>query len=319
MASLRPRDALVIGAGVSGLTTAVRLVEAGWSVRVLSADASLKTTSAVAGASWGPFLVTDPRALAWSETSRERLEVLAKDPAATGVRLTPGVEASVRPVTAPAWAEKVADYWPLGPADLPEGFVSGWRYTIPIIDMPRYLRYLVELLDAAGVPIERRRIGSFDEVAGEAGVIVNCSGLASRWLVPDDSVYPTRGQLVVVDNPGIDQFFQDDADGEEMTYIFPHGDHVVLGGSAISHRDDPEPDRDVADAIVARCRAVEPLLHKSHVLGHLVGLRPSRPHVRVERDDVAGTPLIHNYGHGGAGVTLSWGCADEVLELSAAG
>jgi D-amino-acid oxidase len=28
-----------------------------------------------------------------------------------------------------------------------------------------------------------------------------------------------------------------------------------------------------------------------------------------------GPPRVHNYGHGGSGVTLSWGCAEDTLAL----
>ena len=315
MATTRRVDALVIGAGVSGLTTAVRFVEAGRSVRVLSAHPTLATTSAHAGASWGPYLVADPRVLRWSERSRYRFEELSKEPA-SGVRLISGLEAAEERIEPPSWAVTVRDFWRCEPHELPKGYVSGWRYTIPVVDMPRYLGYMIQFLAESGVVIERHEIATFREVAGEARVVVNCSGLGSRTLVPDAEVYPTRGQLVVVKNPGIDRFFQDHAEGEHLTYILPHGDHVVLGGSAIQHTANLEPDDKTAEAILARCQAVEPMLRDAPVLGHLVGLRPTRPEVRVERDEVAGTPLIHNYGHGGAGVTLSWGCADEVLELS---
>ncbi|HMC79917.1 MAG TPA: FAD-dependent oxidoreductase, partial [Acidimicrobiia bacterium] len=45
-----------------------------------------------------------------------------------------------------------------------------------------------------------------------------------------------------------------------------------------------------------------------------VGLRPfRRDSVRLEREP--GARVIHNYGHGGSGVTLSWGCAEEVSAL----
>jgi D-amino-acid oxidase len=47
------------------------------------------------------------------------------------------------------------------------------------------------------------------------------------------------------------------------------------------------------------------------VVAHRVGLRPVRPEVRLE----AVGRVIHCYGHGGAGVTVSWGCAEEVLGL----
>jgi D-amino-acid oxidase len=54
------------------------------------------------------------------------------------------------------------------------------------------------------------------------------------------------------------------------------------------------------------------------VLAERVGLRPfRRSGVRLERDQLRdGRTVIHNYGHGGAGFTLSWGCAREVLDIA---
>lgn len=308
-------DALVVGAGVVGLTTAVRLVEAGLSVRVRSDRAPAETTSASAGASWGPYLVSDPRVLHWSEQSRMTLEKIAED-ALSGVRLVRGLEVATHPIEPPAWAMGVNDFEMCHPGELPPQYVCGWRYTIPLVDMPRYLDYLTRRLAASGVAVEIGGIGSFREVAGNARALVNCTGLGSRTLVPDDEVFPTRGQLVIVDNPGIDFFFQDSDEREELTYFLPHGDHVVLGGSAMHRADSLEPDREAATAIIERCAAVEPRLRTARVREIRVGLRPSRSRVRVERGVVDGVPIIHNYGHGGAGLTLSWGCADEVLTLS---
>jgi D-amino-acid oxidase len=316
VATSRQADVLVIGAGVSGLTTALRFVERGRSVRVLAELPARQTTSACAGASWGPYLVRDDeRVLAWSERTRLVLEEIARDPA-SGVRLTYGVEASIEYREPPSWAYGVPDYRLFGPADLPTGYKSGWGYRVPLVDMPRYLDYLVSRLTGAGVDVEIRSIRSLTEVAGEAAILVNCSGLGARDLVPDEDVFPIRGQLVVVENPGIDAFFQDDAEDGDLTYILPHGNRVVLGGSAIPGRRDIEPDLGLAHAIIERCAAVEPRLRNPVILRHLVGFRPTRPAVRVEREDVSGTVLIHNYGHGGSGITLSWGCADEVLRLA---
>ena len=307
-------DVLVIGAGVSGLTTAIRLAEAGLSVRVVSADDPQHTTSAAAGASWGPYMLNDDRALHWCEVSRLALEEIALDHL-SGVRLVSGLEAAAEPTEPPSWAVGVRDFRRCEAHELPGGYVSGWCYTIPLVDMPRYLRYLTRRLASAGTSVEIGVVRSFAEVAAAARVLVNCSGLGARTLVPDEGVYPKRGQVVVVNNPGIETFFQDTAESDDLTYYLPHGDHVVLGGSAVEGTSLlPDPDR--AAAIVDRCVAVEPLLAGAEIIGHRVGLRPWRPEVRVERDAVDGVPLIHNYGHGGSGVTLSWGCADEVLALT---
>ena len=54
-----------------------------------------------------------------------------------------------------------------------------------------------------------------------------------------------------------------------------------------------------------------PELRGARVLRHKVGLRPVRPAVRLERVG----DVVHCYGHGGAGVTMSWGVADEVVTL----
>ncbi|GAB2923379.1 FAD-dependent oxidoreductase [Micromonospora polyrhachis] len=314
MATSGESDALVVGAGVAGLTAAIRLAEAGFSVRVRAERPPLETTSATAGASWGPYMVSDPRVLHWSEQTRLTLEKLAAD-ASSGVRLVRGLEAAPYPMDPPQWALGVGDFELCRADELPPRYVSGWRYTIPLVEMPRYLAYLTRRLAALGVVVEIGAINSLREVAGSAGLLVNCTGLGSRFLVPDDEVYPTRGQLVVVDNPGVETFFQDNAENEDLTYFLPHGDHVVLGGCALRRSDSLEPDRASAIAIVERCAEVEPRFRNATIRKILVGLRPSRPRVRVERDSVSGVPVIHNYGHGGAGLTLSWGCADEVVTL----
>ncbi|MFC6019785.1 FAD-dependent oxidoreductase [Plantactinospora solaniradicis] len=315
MGSVGEWDALVVGAGVSGLTTAVRLAEAGLRVRIRAARPPLETTSAAAGASWGPYMVSDPRVLPWSEQTRLALEKLAGD-TASGVRLVRGMEAAPEPMEPPSWVLGVTDYEPCRPEELPRGYASGWRYTIPLVNMPQYLDYLVLRLRTLNVSIEIGAISSFKELSGAASILVNCTGLGSRYLVPDDEVFPTRGQLVVVDNPGIDNFFQDHAEHEDLTYFLPHGSRVVLGGDATPGSEDLTPDPAAAAAIVERCAAVEPLLRNARVRQILVGLRPTRSQVRVESDSIDGVQVIHNYGHGGSGLTLSWGCADEVLTLS---
>jgi D-amino-acid oxidase len=77
----------------------------------------------------------------------------------------------------------------------------------------------------------------------------------------------------------------------------------------------------VAAAIIERCADLVPELRGVEVLEHLAGLRPVRPTVRLEAEPATGdTPrVIHNYGHGGSGITLAWGCADDVAELARAG
>lgn len=314
-------DVLVIGAGVAGLSTALALLQSGLDVTVYAAEPPLRSTSAAAGALWGPHLVgADDRIGHWAGQTLDRLRVLAADPA-TGVRETAGVAASPggqEDQAIPGFARGLGTLARCDPATLPAGYASGWRYSAPVISMPGYLDYLVdEILHAGGrlhLGQPLRGLAESRQVC-TAPVIVNCTGIGARELVPDPELVPVRGQVVVVANPGLTEFFVGERDRpDEVTYIFPHGPIAVLGGTQQHGDAGTKPDPDTAARIVRACAAVEPRLAGAAVLAHRVGLRPVRPRVRLEAAAIGGgRHLVHNYGHGGAGVTLSWGCALSVL------
>ncbi|MDI6516162.1 FAD-dependent oxidoreductase [Streptomyces coelicoflavus] len=306
-------NVVVIGAGVAGLTTAVCLAESGTKVRVDADLAPGETTSAAAGAMWDPYLA-EPRDLVerWALATLSELTALSSGQG-TGIRMVEGTQESRTPCPLPAWGSAVGAR-PCPPEELRNGFVTGWRYRAPVVDMPRYLDYLARRLVQAGGSFRRHRYETVAQAMREAPVVVNCSGSGARTLAGDPEVEAVRGQLVVVENPGIESFFCDDTpEADELTYIYPHSGTVVLGGTSDRGDWDVTPRDSVADRIVRRCVAVEPSLAGARVLGQRVGLRPVRSSVRLTEERHEGGLLVHNYGHGGAGVTLSWGCAREVL------
>jgi D-amino-acid oxidase len=312
-------DVLVIGAGVSGLTTALTLARAGVQVRVRADCAPRDSTSFCAGAIWGPYLVSHDHIKQWSWQTFDVLEDLAAQQAKdvpTGVRMVGGIEASRAPDVPPSWATQLPDFQMCSAAQLPDGFVSGWRYTAPIVDMPIYLDYLVARLEDAGGTIESGHVDSLRDASARAAITVNCAGFGARGLVPDDELTPVRGQLAIAENPGLDEFFAEYSEAaDDLTYFLPQGDHIVLGGSAEPGEHEMRCDPDTIAAIVRRCEAIEPRLRGVRVLESRAGIRPSRPVVRVEHIRRGGRHVIHNYGHGGAGVSLSWGCAFEVRDI----
>jgi D-amino-acid oxidase len=313
---------LVVGAGVSGLTTAIRLAESGLNVTVRTDRPPGQTTSSVAGAIWGPHLVEDSdRVTRWASRTLDALRQLADDPA-SGVTIASGVEASRAVAGIPGWRGLLGEARPCAAAELPPGFGAGWRYAAPIVSMPDYLGYLADRFRRAGGLVHTSAVTSFTQAAQECGtdVVVNCTGAAARHLVPDPSLTPVRGQMVMLANPGISEFFIGlDENSAGVTYFFPHRRTVLLGGTEEHGCESLEPDPVTAQRIMDDCAAIEPRLAGAQVLAHRVGLRPVRPAVRLEAETLAGRQLLHNYGHGGAGITLSWGCADEVAGLLGCG
>ncbi|MBT2444128.1 FAD-binding oxidoreductase [Streptomyces sp. ISL-36] len=313
-------DVIVVGGGVIGLTTALTLAERGRRVRVWSRDAVTGTTSAVAGALWWPYRI-EPEAEVggWSLDSLRVYEKLAADPVATGVRLVAGVHADTLLDGLGAWAGELADLRQLAPEEVPGPYTTGLAARLPLIDMPVHLAWLRGRFEAAGGVVERRTVTGFAQAAEEAGVVVDCTGLGARELVPDGRLRPVRGQLVLVENPGIEEWFTAaDSASSETTYFFPQPGRLILGGTAQEGDERLDADPATAAEIVARCARVRPEIAGARVLGHRVGLRPTRVGgVRIEAERLpGGALLVHNYGHGGAGVTVAWGCARRAADLA---
>ena len=314
--SARQPDALVIGAGVCGLTTAICLTEAGLTVTIRAARLPPGTTSAAAGAIWGPHLVEQGgRVAAWSSAGLQTLCDLASQ-AGSGVRMARGIEAWRQPAEPPGWSGLMPAFRRCTAAELPGGFVAGWQYTAPVLTMPVYLDYLLDRYTGGGGQVQVATVGALAQAAADAPVVVNCTGMGARDLVPDRDLVPVRGQVVIVTNPGISDFFIGPADATaDLVYMFPHGDTVLLGGTEQPGDWDLDPDPAVTRRILADCAAVEPRLAGAEIVAQRVGLRPVRPRVRLDCERLGpGRLLVHNYGHGGAGVTLSWGCAREITE-----
>jgi D-amino-acid oxidase len=314
------RPVVVIGAGVSGLTTAICLAEAGHRVTVWAADPPGRTTSMVAGALWGPsFQEPVAKTLAWTQQSLREFVVLAQDPA-SGVRMAPVLTVGDLPGLddMPPQARLIPDLRPAAPSEVPAGFGRGFHATMPLVDMPRYLDYLVARLAAAGGQIEIRAVRSLSEAGQEAPVVVNCSGLGAREVAGDPDLRPVFGQHVVLANPGLDTLFMELSLELEWTSIFPHPRRVVCGGVRLPGRWDTAADPDISERILRRCRSVEPRLRGAEIIEVVTGLRPARHAVRVEAETSAPTRYVHNYGHGGEGVSLSWGCAREAAGLATA-
>lgn len=120
---------------------------------------------------------------------------------------------------------------------------------------------------------------------------------------------------MLVDNPGLEEFFVEAPFTPEWAAYWPYPDHVVLGGTRSTDDTSPEHDPQIAEQILRRCIEVEPRLRHARVRGHQVGLRPARPAVRLEVEQIGVARCVHNYGHGGSGVTLSWASAFAAAAL----
>ncbi|QNE17767.1 FAD-dependent oxidoreductase [Kribbella qitaiheensis] len=301
---------IVVGAGVIGLSCAIRLAESGYEVAVLARDLPLETTSAVAAAIWYPYLSAPvDRVAAWSRASYEEFAKLAESE--PSVQLRHGQQFLTATTPDPVWSDVLGDLRRVGSP--PRGFKDGLSFTLPIIEMPSYLPYLVKRLEAAGGTVTRAALSA---LPSNADVVINCAGLGARLTAGDPTVTPVRGQVLTVEQFGLTEWLMADHGPEDLTYVVPRAKDVVVGGTSQPDNWDLAVDPKTATAILDRAAELVPGLRKAKVLRQRVGLRPARPAVRCESVRTAsGQRVIHCYGHGGSGVTLSWGCADEVLEL----
>lgn len=320
----------VVGAGVIGLSTALRLLQDGHGVTVRAHATGERTTSSVAAALWYPYLAAPAQATRrWGAVSYDVLSALAESDPGAGVDLRRGFELLDGPGEPPDWANDVRGMRPITPSDERRHVDGrpaehGWTFLSPVADMATYLPWLTaKVLEAGGrvepdsplAPADLRRVRPGTEVR------VVCSGLGSADLLGDVALRPVRGQVVLLEQVGLDTWVLDEAgDPQRPTYVVPRRDVIVCGGTALPDRWDDDVDDDTTLDVLRRARALVPELDGARVRSVRVGLRPVRPEVRLARDDTlgpGGVATIACYGHGGAGVTLSWGCADDVAAIVA--
>ncbi len=295
---------IVVGAGVVGLTCAVRLLEAGHRVDVVARDLPLETTSAVAAAIWYPYrALPQDRVTEWAGASYAEFMGLAHDPD-TGVTMRTGTEVFTSHQRDPWWRPAVPGLD--RETSLPAGFVDGWTFVTPIVEMRTYLAWLTRRLRDLGGTLTRMNLSALPT---GAELVVNCSGLGARLLGADKSLVPVSGQVVYVEQVGLERWTLHSAG---PTYVVPRSRDIVVGGTDVEGDWNRTPRTEVAEQILDRAVRLVPELADARVLRHKVGLRPVRPAVRVERSG----DVVHCYGQGGAGVTLSWGCADSVVSMA---
>ncbi len=304
-------DVTIVGAGVVGLTTALALQQSGHRVQIIAAERPERTTSAAAGAVWYPFGVGPPESVnRWARATRAWLLELARTLPEAGVDVLTALECA-SDARRPWWADAVEGLR-LVETPQPSGARCGWEFEAPRVEPALHLPWLESKLDR---PIEIARVERLEDVPGD--VVVNCTGIGARRLTGDTMLSALLGQTVLVSPGEVDlrRMYGDERNLSAMFYVIPRRRDVVIGGCALPFEGDvpPAPDPGLRTAFLERARAAG--FRHGPVLRDAVGLRPFRPEVRLER---AGR-VIHHYGHGGAGYTLAWGSAHDVVALAGAG
>lgn len=213
---------------------------------------------------------------------------------------------------------------------------SAYSFTSVCINTAIYLPWLVSQCLKAGVVFKRAVFAHVSEASapgvqssgGRADLVVHCTGLSAGKLggVEDPLMVPVRGQIVVVRNsPGGNYSLSGTDDGpEEAAYLMTRaaGGGTVLGGCTQKGSWESQFDPNLANRIMKRCVDLCPALTGGKGIEHLdiirhgVGLRPSREGgARIEKEQIEGTWIVHNYGHGGAGYQSSYGCSEVAVKL----
>ncbi|HPH22298.1 MAG TPA: FAD-dependent oxidoreductase [Chitinophagaceae bacterium] len=305
------KNIVVVGAGISGLSTAYELLQAGHRVTVMAKEFSPNITSNKAAAFWFPYHIrNDQRGRDWCKKSYSFFKEKSTD-SLTGIGMISIIKASKKGVEdETSWL----DYMPetsfnkLEEAALPNGYDKGYKATVPLIETQIFLPWLMNQIKEKGANIVQQEITDLQELEDNFDVVVNCSALGARQLCNDATVIPFRGQVVLLE-PGLPNYIF--LDNQTPSYIVPRKDATIVGGTYEEGVYDAITEEQSLQEILQKAYTILPALKQRKVIGSWAGLRPFRNLVRLEKEG----NIIHNYGHGGSGFTLSFGCAKQILQI----
>ncbi|KAF4120837.1 FAD dependent oxidoreductase [Geosmithia morbida] len=335
----------VLGAGVVGLSTAIELKTRSPDAKVTIAakhfpgDRSPEYCSPWAGANWMTTATDNGRQEEWDAITYRRLAHIADNvPEADVTRMElrayfdkPMEEAEVLSKgTGKIWYDQLTGgVRHMAQGELPEGAFFGLGIQTFMINTQAYLAWLNTRCLKLGIEMRRCSLDGIGDAFRSipADAYFNCTGLGSYHLkgVEDRNLYPTRGQVMLVESPKTPMktmyFRSPRRVDNDTTYIFPRypSGGVILGGCRLDGDWDTTPSETLAEDIKKRCCALAPELGKPEdlkVIAHTVGLRPSRKGgIRLESETIDGHLIIHNYGAGGTGYQSSWGTAEHAVNL----
>ncbi|XP_017783561.1 PREDICTED: D-aspartate oxidase [Nicrophorus vespilloides] len=320
----------VVGAGVIGLTTALEVQKKlghRVAVTIYTSDVSPNTTGDVSAGLWTPYLLQETPetdVMRWSKVMHDYIHDLWK----TGFAEEAGIslQSMIHLITdanekLPGWGNIAFGFTELTRKQLDQlgsehkkYYAGGFTFVSFTCEPCKLLPFLQKQFLSNGGELIMRKVYDLEEFAGKHEIVVNCAGLGAQDLLGDKQMQAIRGQVARVRAP-----WQFNTIMEGENYIIVNMDCVVLGGTHQENDFDLSPKDEDKRHILNGCCNLVPSLQKSEVLKHMVGLRPGRPKVRIEmeRKIVNGKPMIivHNYGHGGSGVTLCVGCAKDACQL----
>jgi len=324
---------VVIGAGVMGLSTAIQILEAvpQASVRIVAKSFNAMTTSDGAAGIFRPVvdhLQGLPRELLiqWIKDSFDHYDKLvhSADAKEAGASMVSGYHFFINsePEKDRIYTDFVYNSQPCserekrmlfpGAADCYEAH----KLTTLMIEGRWYLPYLMKQFKNLGGKVEQRQVENLEEFVGQCDVLVNCSGLGAIELVNDPLLTPNRGQMIRMKAPWLKHFLYVDHD----CWIVPGRETVTVGGTRQLGDDDIQLRPNEAEAMMERACKYVPSLKEAEVGWHWVGIRPTRKPIRVETEHLkcgANTlKVVHNYGHSGHGIALSWGCSKYAAKLA---
>ncbi|XP_028402940.1 D-aspartate oxidase-like [Dendronephthya gigantea] len=216
----------------------------------------------------------------------------------------------------------------LGKLGFSSDLIDGFTTTSVMFPGTPYLRIKLKQFQKNGGEVIKRKVKSFDEFAGKFDVVVNCTGVGARELCQDEEVVPTRGYILKMDAPWVRHFYyihrKQELDAGLATYIFPRFKDVIVGGTAQRGNCNTTVNKKETQEILDKASEFEPTIKKANIMEEWVGLRPVRDHLRLEKEIIevktqygskSKLQVVHNYGHGGCGLSLFWGCAEEATKL----
>ena len=307
----------VVGAGVIGLSVATHLLESYHSDLVVTVIADKFTPDTTASDIGGGFILAPvqedkKRSRVWIESSTRRIKSMY-DSGEQGISYSSGTFVSPPGEEGDVWfKDLVANYLPLGNKT---GNHQA-RFSTFIVNGTDYVSVLLQKIKILGGVLVKQKVESLSEL-NSFDVVINCTGLGARELACDSAMYPTKGVLVSVRAPWVKEWYNEAGTHDGRSYIFPRVNEVILGGCNEINQEDLMTDYNQVQQIIDRCVKKVPSLANADVLKVLVGVRPMRKGgVRLEKESINNdTTVIHNYGHGSYGITLSWGCAEAVGDI----